>query len=91
MFKVNNKDTRTTCFSVSVVNFEQAIAGWDRDQWHDMVHDSVLQVLKQDSPKILGGVLRILSLLYGATAKLTFTCSKSTTEILEKGVKYIQS
>ena len=73
MFKVNNKDTRTTCFSVSVVNFEQVIAGWERDQWHDMVHDSVLQVLKQDWPK------------------LTFTCSKSTTEILEKGVKYIQS
>ena len=42
MFKVNNKDTRTTCFSVSVVNFEQVISGWERDQWHDMVHDSVL-------------------------------------------------
>ena len=33
MFKVNNKDTRTTpcftpCYSVSIVNFEQVIAGW---------------------------------------------------------------
>ena len=35
MFKANNKDTRTTlfayftfCFSVSIVNFEHAIAGW---------------------------------------------------------------
>ena len=33
MFKVNNKDTRTTpchtpCFSVSIVNFEHVIAGW---------------------------------------------------------------
>ena len=30
MFKVNNKDTRTTsCSSVSMVNFEQVKAGWD--------------------------------------------------------------
>ena len=30
MFKVNNKDTRTTtpCSSVSIVNFEHVIAGW---------------------------------------------------------------
>ena len=31
MFKVNNKDTRTNftlCSSVSIVNFERAIAGW---------------------------------------------------------------
>ena len=30
MFKVNNKDTRTTplASSVSIVNFEHAIAGW---------------------------------------------------------------
>ena len=29
MFKVNNKDTRTTpCSSVSIVNFEHLIAGW---------------------------------------------------------------
>ena len=29
MFKVNNKDTRTTpCYSVSIVNFEQVNAGW---------------------------------------------------------------
>ena len=39
MFKVNNKDTRTTytrmtyftpCSSVSIVNFEHVIAGWVR-------------------------------------------------------------
>ena len=37
MFKVNNKDTRTTppmvyftpCSSVSIVNFEQVNAGWE--------------------------------------------------------------
>ena len=31
MFEVNNKDTRTTipCSSVSIVNFEHVIAGWD--------------------------------------------------------------
>ena len=36
MFKVNNKDTRTTllpyftlCSSVSIVNFEHEIAGWE--------------------------------------------------------------
>ena len=30
MFKVNNKDTYfTPCSSVSIVNFEHAIAGWD--------------------------------------------------------------
>ena len=37
MFKFNNKDTRTTptahifttCSSVSIVNFEQVVAGWD--------------------------------------------------------------
>ena len=33
MFKVNNNDTRTTsmtsCSSVSVVNFEHVIAGWE--------------------------------------------------------------
>ena len=32
MFKVNNKDTRTTplapCSSVSIVNFENVIGGW---------------------------------------------------------------
>ena len=33
MFKVNNKDTRTTpcftpCSSVSIVNFEHVITGW---------------------------------------------------------------
>ena len=30
MFKVNNKDTRTTpmASSVSIVNFEQVIVGW---------------------------------------------------------------
>ena len=27
--------------------------------------------------------------LTGATSQLTFTCSKSTTETLEKGVKYL--
>ena len=31
MFKVNNKDTKTTppCSSVSIVNFEQVNADWD--------------------------------------------------------------
>ena len=36
MFKVNNKDTRTTplayftpCSSVSIVNFKHVIAGWE--------------------------------------------------------------
>ena len=32
MFNVNNKDTRTyftPCSSVSIVNFEHVIAGWD--------------------------------------------------------------
>ena len=31
MFKVNNKDTKTTphlCSNVSIVNFEHVIAGW---------------------------------------------------------------
>ena len=30
MFKVNNKDIRTTPYSsISIVNFEHVIAGWD--------------------------------------------------------------
>ena len=30
MFKVNNKDTRTTpCSSISIVNFKHVIAGWE--------------------------------------------------------------
>ena len=29
MFKVNNKDTRTSS-SVSIVNFEHVIAGWEQ-------------------------------------------------------------
>ena len=29
-------------------------------------------------------------IVYGVT-QLTFTCSKSTTEILEKGLKYVES
>ena len=30
MFKVKNKDTRTTpCSIVSIVNFEHVIAGWE--------------------------------------------------------------
>ena len=28
MFKVNNKDTKTPCSSVSIVNCEHVIAGW---------------------------------------------------------------
>ena len=40
MFKVNNKDTRTTpmptyftpCSSVFIANFEHVIAGWDWDK-----------------------------------------------------------
>ena len=35
MFKVNNKDTRTyftLCSSVSIVNFEHVIAGWDLNE-----------------------------------------------------------
>ena len=40
MFKVNNKDTRTTlywpyftlCSSVSIVNFEHVNAGWDANK-----------------------------------------------------------
>ena len=42
MFKVNNKDTRTTplapCSSVSIVNFEHVIAGWVQESFtnHDM-------------------------------------------------------
>ena len=41
MFKVNNKDTRTTplaylipCSSVSILNFEHVIAGW-KYRFHD--------------------------------------------------------
>ena len=29
MFKVNNKDTRTTRSTLSIVNFEKINAGWD--------------------------------------------------------------
>ena len=37
MFKVNNKDTYfTPCSSVSIVNFEQAIAGWKSNKWIKM-------------------------------------------------------
>ena len=28
MFKVNNKDTRTSCSSVYIITFEQADADW---------------------------------------------------------------
>ena len=31
MFKVKNKDTRTTPNSVSIVNFEHVIASWEND------------------------------------------------------------
>ena len=29
MFEVKNKDTRTPCSCVSIVNFEQVNTGWD--------------------------------------------------------------
>ena len=33
MFKVNNKDSYfTLCSSVSIVNFENVITGWDRNE-----------------------------------------------------------
>ena len=34
---------------------------------------------------------KILFILLATYAQLTFTCSKSTIETLEKGLKYVQS
>ena len=50
MFKVNNKDTRTTpyftpCFSVSIVNFEQVDAGWNTTRTGDLHINSLSEKL----------------------------------------------
>ena len=50
MFKVNNKDTRTTpyftpCFSVSIVNFEQVDAGWNTTKTGDLHINSLSEKL----------------------------------------------
>ena len=50
MFKVNNKDTRTTpyftpCSSVSIVNFEQVDAGWNTTKTGDLHINSLSEKL----------------------------------------------
>ena len=52
---------------------------WANDEWISQV---VEKVIFQNLANILTGE---------ADAKLTLTCSKSTMETLEKGLKYIQS
>ena len=46
MFKVNNKDTRTTpiasCPRVSIVNFEQVNTGWVGKAFTDLITDNNL-------------------------------------------------
>ena len=36
-------------------------------------------------------ILKIMFIMMEEISKLKFTCSKSTTEAVEKGVKYVQS
>ena len=40
---------------------------------------------------VLTNISRIAEEAFGAAPQLTFTCSKSAIETLEKGVKYVQS
>ena len=40
---------------------------------------------------MLNSVLNLLKVDNKADTQLTFTCSKSTIETLEKGMKYVQS
>ena len=54
MFKVNNKDTRTTLSSVSVVNFEHVIAGWKRN------HIRVLRTITGATQKMQFFIYRFL-------------------------------
>ena len=44
MFKVNNKDTRTTCSIVSIVNFEQKNAGYGKkiNVWRTHKNTSII-------------------------------------------------
>ena len=87
MFKVNNKDTRTTP-SVSVVNFEQLNTGCVVPcQTPKKFIMDVQQVLKYTSQL----AAKYYSFSEIVVPQQTFTCSKSAKETLEKDVIYVQS
>ena len=82
LFKFNNSSTRAMCAICSVLA-KRPTPFWCRyfKFWTDFTYNSVVSVVDFEQ----------LNVAWDFTARLTFTCLKSTIETQEKGVKYVQN
>ena len=82
LFKFNNSSTRAMCAICSELA-KRPTPFWCRyfKLWTDFTYNSVVSVVDFEQ----------LNVAWDFTARLTFTCLKSTIETQEKGVKYVQN
>ena len=82
LFKFNNSSTRAMCAICSELA-KRPTPFWCRyfKFWTDFTYNSVVSVVDFEQ----------LNVAWDFTARLTFTCLKSTIETQEKGVKYVQN
>ena len=82
LFKLNNSSTRAMCAICSELA-KRPTPFWCRyfKFWTDFTYNSVVSVVDFEQ----------LNVAWDFTARLTFTCLKSTIETQEKGVKYVQN
>ena len=75
--------------STGILNFKSSVAAMEGDSGDGKSEDIKMKytILDADANKKAGKKLPDMCL----SVQLTFTCSKSTRETLEKGIKYIQS
>ena len=83
LFKFNNSSTRAMCAICSELA-KRPTPFWCRyfKLWTDFTYNSVVSVVDFE---------QLLNVAWDFTARLTFTCLKSTIETQEKGVKYVQN
>ena len=82
LFKFNNSSTRAMCAICSELA-KRPTPFWCRyfKLWTDFTYNSVVSVVDFEQ----------LNVAWDFTARLTFTCLKSTIETQGKGVKYVQN
>ena len=82
LFKFNNSSTRAMCAICSELA-KRPTPFWCHcfKFWTDFTYNSVVSVVDFEQ----------LNVAWDFTARLTFTCLKSTIETQEKGVKYVQN
>ena len=82
LFKFNNSSTRAMCAICSELA-KRPTPFWCRyfKFWTDFTYNSVVSVVDFEQ----------LNVAWDFTARLTFTCLKSTIETQGKGVKYVQN